>query len=334
MAFDKNIRLKVVFASPGGATNIRALPSTGSQALRQISGNTAGGRCTGQVIQTSEGIWLQITLYNGVYSEYHKTMTQVGYIMAQYATLSAQQMQEGSLTKQEVQAMINQAVSDMRRTASNLEIAAKKIKTLPENQRVFYQRQWDSLKANYDSTVQLFMHNNDLVKVQHSSSSISGTDAVGIIPIIIIVVVVIIAAASITYMATRPAYESSGINLKASDDLNEALRLLDQAHPGENRSADVKEDLEKQLDNAYEAGKDDGGGGIPWPYVIGAGVVLFFVSRFGQNVTRAAGERVVQYVRPKTEQVSGTRSRRPSVPPRSVSYRAAARVRGKKKKRR
>lgn len=75
---------------------------------------------------------------------------------------------------------------------------------------------------------------------------------IGWIQILVIVIAIIIGAASAAavYYATKPDYEDSKRDLKISSDLEKALSTLT---PRERQN--VETDLEKQVDDAYNAGK-------------------------------------------------------------------------------
>lgn len=87
-------------------------------------------------------------------------------------------------------------------------------------------------------------------------SSISGCSTIGAAPIVIAAVVGIVAVAGVTayaiYQNLKPQYDASVTDLKQSDALKKALSSLTEGEKNE-----VVEDLEKQIDDAYNKGKSD-----------------------------------------------------------------------------
>jgi hypothetical protein len=313
--YDKSIVLHVVHAKPNSALNVRAVPTTIAQTLRQVSANTPAGRCTGAVLTQPDGDWLQITMYSPVYSTLQKKVTTTGYVRRDVVRLSDQPMTSATWSKEEAQAAANQIVADLRSTAVNLQSAANKIKTLTGDEKIKWLAKWNEIRLSYDLAVACFTKNPQLFQVQ-TKNAVSGADGVGIIPLIVVLVVVIVgaAAATATYYAMKPSYESSGINLKRSDELAEALRLYEEKNPG--GSEVIEKQLEEQLDNAYEAGVDKGNdekGGLGWGYVLAIGATIFFLSKTGKATTSAAGERFVNYIRPKSETAPTVTGSRKSV---------------------
>lgn len=86
-------------------------------------------------------------------------------------------------------------------------------------------------------------------------SSISGC-SIGAAPIVVAAIVGIAAVAGVTayaiYQNLKPQYDASVTDLKQSDALKKALSSLNEVEKNE-----VVEDLEKQIDDAYNKGKSD-----------------------------------------------------------------------------
>lgn len=87
---------------------------------------------------------------------------------------------------------------------------------------------------------------------------LSWIGAIGVAPAVVAAIVVAITAvagvsAYAVYQSLKPKYDSSVTDLKQSDKLKAALESLTAADRNE-----VVEDLEKQIDDAYNQGKSDG----------------------------------------------------------------------------
>lgn len=86
-------------------------------------------------------------------------------------------------------------------------------------------------------------------------SSISGC-SIGAAPVVVAAIVGIAAVAGVTayaiYQKLKPQYDASVTDLKQSDALKKALSSLTEGEKNE-----VVEDLEKQIDDAYNKGKSD-----------------------------------------------------------------------------
>lgn len=89
-------------------------------------------------------------------------------------------------------------------------------------------------------------------------SLLASIGGIGVAPVVVAAIVVAITAvagvsAYAVYQSLKPKYDSSVTDLKQSDKLKAALESLTAAERNE-----VVEDLEKQIDDAYNAGKSDG----------------------------------------------------------------------------
>ena len=89
-------------------------------------------------------------------------------------------------------------------------------------------------------------------------SLLASIGGIGVAPVVVAAIVVAITAvagvsAYAVYQSLKPKYDSSVTDLKQSDKLKAALESLTAAERNE-----VVEDLEKQIDDAYNQGKSDG----------------------------------------------------------------------------
>lgn len=114
-----------------------------------------------------------------------------------------------------------------------------------------------------------------------------GLGAVPIVPIAIGGVVGVVATVSL-YFAFRPKYSESTKDLRISSELKSAL---DEVSPATQQK--IKDNLEKQIDKAFQAGRNQGGISavmnlIKWVAIAGVGIYIFL--RFFPELKKTVDE--------------------------------------------
>jgi hypothetical protein len=132
---------------------------------------------------------------------------------------------------------------------------------------------WESgIKKGYDKLINWF------------KSLVSGTNTVGALPAIIIGVVVGAGLAVGGYFIFKPKYDESTVDLKISSELEGLLAKTDPA-----TATKIKNNLENQIDTAYNQGKTDGTFGGISKILLPIGLLVggyFLFSTFIRTETR------------------------------------------------
>ena len=266
MATDNTITGKIIRATTD-EVNVRKLPSTTSDLCAQFNKNEQIGRATGNISNMSDGKWIQLTLIKPVGN------ITTAYVKEEFngETLVTWFTSPSPTAENNAQAIINATILNDKKTYSNLADAYRYYQTLkkydiPVPEKYIKQftdcyislqgRQQQMLKMPYikcstgrlsDDKVASGM--NQLVVNARGFSGINN-DEIGDVILTIIIVAILIGAAVGAYYAFKPCFDDSKVDLKVSDLLQKALNTLT---PSEQK--EVKEDLQKQLDDANKSGK-------------------------------------------------------------------------------
>jgi hypothetical protein len=294
MSTDNTKAGKIVIAATT-EVNVRSLPNISADVLFTKNTGQALGRASGQYLNMADGKWWQINLYAtikgkkvGYVKEVFDGETLVKFSDADSSPVAEKDAQKladeivvtdkktfetliriSKLYKQLKAKGIKPSADQFNKFKSVYEALAarqEKLKKLPNTKyKMATLVAQDSIKAMdemYSTSAGHNLHGigNDQslpyiqTKYGIPFAKYKHVDGIGWVQIvgIIIVLVVVIAGATMAYYALKPEYDASKQNLIISEDLERALRTLDP----ETRQK-VIDDLEKQKDDAYNAGKSD-----------------------------------------------------------------------------
>ncbi len=256
--FDSKYTNKSVY--PNGKTvNVRLKPTTTSDIIETYNGYV--GRTTGAYLKMSDGIWFLVNLANNIKHPFIKQ----GYVRADVITFK--EPSNDTVTLNKAQDMLNKLVESDKQVYTTLIKLAPTVKRLRQTGAIDANtlHLYKSLCSRLYSRQQAFI---DTKLVQYKKGDLKGYDqekkdlaelyeAIGIIPIvvgIIIGVIVAASAATICYYAFKPNYEDSKADFVLSKELDTTLKKkLTQAEYDQ-----LKKEGEKNVDDAYNAGKNKG----------------------------------------------------------------------------
>jgi hypothetical protein len=280
--FNKN-SINLIAAPKGDSLNYRSAPNTTASVLHNSKKGFSAGRTSGDFYGMPDGIWWAVVLNsNG----------QTAYVREDVTTF-IKPSSNPTITDTQAQGIVNDLVkSDVEifhaLLRCNALITAAKNKNLNVTA---LQTQYTTLLTRLNArqskikTSKLLSYKTGLKKGYESLSegfvkgmttpAYYGGIIYGIGSVAAVVIGAIIGAGLAVgiYYAFKPSYSESQADLKVSSDLEKALSTLtpDEANK-------VKADLEKQIDDAYNAGSTDGTFGgimkIAKPVLIGVGGFL------------------------------------------------------------
>ncbi len=262
MAVKRNTKIKGLIAvAKGTGLNIRAGTSTGTRILFTARGNQVAGTCTGQYFKKKDGIWIVLILPREIGN------LKLGMVRIDVTRLLS--TSESNKIQDKGKKLLNNLVSNnleiydqLTRTGAVLDnFEGRGIKVSK------YKKTWQSLlKRLQDREKKL--KNSRLLKTKEKLNTAATKVwqswkyyvlttgrifGVGAIPAIVIGVIIGGGLAVTAYIVFKPDYDESKTDLKISVDLDRALKSLDPK-----TAQAVKENLEKQVDDAFNKGKTQG----------------------------------------------------------------------------
>lgn len=267
MAYNKDIAGKII-AAVDGVVIVRTLPALNSVELLRVKKGVAIGRASGTHFTMSDGLWYQVNLNalsGGKTSGYVKAF----YNGAPNVEISGAPAASPA-AEQSAQALADDIIKMDRLTFENLVKSYKHCQAIQKNGK----------KPPADILKKMAEVYNSLGDRQEKLKNMSGTSyrtaalkdqqasagmysmlsnarsirGVGWIQLVVILVVFIIGAASAVavYYSIKPDYTDAKADLKISTDLEKALATLSPES-----AQNVRDNLEQQIDNAYNQGKTD-----------------------------------------------------------------------------
>lgn len=273
--------------------NVRAFPDTAAKTSNGLSNTlfTAKkgepvGRTSGDYYKINGYYWLVVNLYNHV--KFGTGTRSYGYVRSDVVDLFTPKVNTNG--EQNAQAMMNDLVlNDKKLYYSLLKIGylvdkakkqkknTSKIEAEITKLKKAYEARQAKIKANKSLTVKAWA-DDTLKKIK----SFFGIGELATLTVVAIGAVIVgVAVAATIYYTFKPDYETGKENLTTSKELEKALASLT---PEEAQK--VKNDLENQIDTAYNQGKTDQsfaslGGGLKTILLIGAGA--FAVMQLSKN---------------------------------------------------
>lgn len=266
MSFSQNYINKTVYPK-GSTVNVRVIPSTaasftsgGKQVnnlLTVVKQGTPVGRTSGSFFKMKDGDWLQVMFYAPVSNRSY------GYVRSDVVTLV--NPSDNKQAEQNGSQLINDLVANDIKVYQNLLFNSElieKMKAKGFDRLVTYEAKHEDLIKKYNER-QTAIKNSGLVKTNNWVSSkwqwlqkkwSALTSGVGVAPLVLVAIggAVGVVSAVLIYYAFKPRYDDSKIDLKESAELTKALQSLS---PEE--AATLRDNLEKQIDDAYNQGKKD-----------------------------------------------------------------------------
>ena len=284
-------------APKGTSLNYRQKPTTTSRVLHNVKKGKFAARTTGDYFDMPDGRWWRILMNNSSFTEAY---------VRQDVTLFVTPKTNPNITEAQAQQLINDLVKSDIAVFDNLLISGnilKKLDTAGKNVDS-YKKIYDELTTRHSyrqkkiKESKLLKWKTGLKKWQSKALSllknweisynkpkmpslIKGIGSISVTAIVIGAVIGVGLTVAI-YFAFRPTYTESQTDLKLSTDLQKALQNLSPE-----AAQAVKNDLEKQIDDAYNYGQRQGtfsgAGKIIKPLVIGVlaywGVTKFLESQ-------------------------------------------------------
>ncbi|MEI6122283.1 MAG: hypothetical protein WCQ95_01510 [Bacteroidota bacterium] len=271
MAQEANYQNKIVTAVDS-IVNVRKIPSFTSAKITSIKSGTIIGRSSGTTFNMDGDKWIQVNLTLPVGE--NKT----GYVAELYQGKENVRLSDpgaSPVAEQNAQKLIDDIVATDKQTYATLLACYNKIVALSKKNIAIPLDLQLKLCATYVSlsnrqkkireNVNLKVttgHAKDEVAGKNIASYINETRGGGgvmgigelatILVLVIIALIATAATAATLYYIFKPNYSESTRDLKVSKELQKALDTLSP----EDQKA-VKEDLEKQIDDANRAGKND-----------------------------------------------------------------------------
>lgn len=236
----------------GSAANVRSKPSVkGTLLLRVLKGNNVG-ISTGNFTETpGEGIWFEVTTEKGT-----------GFVQGKIVKLYKPSDKEANdLVSKLVESdkkvfesllRVSPIIANLKKQGKNTSAYDKQFKALSDRlsarQKAIKESKvvsWKAgLKKGYDKMISWF---------KSLYSSISGIGEPISLTVTIIISAVVGAGLAVTaYFLFKPKYSESQTDLKISSELESLLSKTDPE-----TAAQIKTDLETQIDTAYNQGKTD-----------------------------------------------------------------------------
>ncbi|MCK9618648.1 MAG: hypothetical protein M0R21_12530 [Lentimicrobiaceae bacterium] len=245
----------------GTSVNIRKEASTDSQVIAVIAQEVTAGRTSGFYENKNDGLWYEINLQEP------KSGLNVGFVREDVVKLI--ESKENTVAQDNAQQLVNSILKNDLEIFKTLVRCANIIIALDKNNIDTTKHKKVLKYLSYSlGTRQGYLINSGLAVSYKTGYPKAYTDlingykkivesltGIGIIPVLVIIVVFAIGAATAVgaYYAFRPRYDESKKDLKISNELEKALSTLS---PSE--AEKVKNELEKQIDNAYNSGKEQG----------------------------------------------------------------------------
>lgn len=276
MAFDNTKVNKILTTADAGAVNIRETPSFNAPVLVKVAVGQPGGRSTGQYLQMSDGNWFQVNLYKpvngktyGYAPEFYKGKKNISFTEPnsnnnQQAENNAQKLVDDvvSTDKKVYEGIYRSYIKMLSLQNKGVTIPLQLQAKLASVYITLRDRQDKMLKSGYiesykTGTPEKYVSyktslNNAMIAHMNNGHFMRGIGVIPVIAWIIIAAVVGASSAAVAYYAFKPNYEDSKRDLKIIDELEKALNTLT---PEEKEK--VVDNLEKQVDDAYNAGKTD-----------------------------------------------------------------------------
>lgn len=255
--------INLVTGPKGDSLNYRSEPTTSAKILVTKQKGTSAGRTTGNYTNMPDGKWYQVVLNppsnaiawvrsdvtglwtptsNSLVSDADATSLvdklvkaddEIFHSLIRSGVIVATNKQKGKNVSS-----VEKQIADLTARLNRRQDKIKTSKIL----------KWKTgIKAGYD-------------KAWAWTKKILGISGIGAVPVVVVVVAALAGAglATAAYFAFKPDYDESTVDLKVSKDLEE---LLNKADP--QTAQEIKANLEKQVDDAYNRGKTDGSfGGI------------------------------------------------------------------------
>lgn len=281
--FSRN-KVNLVIYPRGSSLNYREKPTTASRVLYNSKKNVSFGRTTGTWVKMSDGIWYQ-TVLNGV--------DKIAWVREDVIKLE-KPTKDLDKSKAEVQSIVNKLVQNDIKVHESLLRSSALIESLKKQGRSFsiYEKQfkelWDRMESRQDAiknsravrwkegVKNWYNQFTGFVKNIFKRSSVGSVSGASII----IGVVVIALLNGAAWLIFRPKYINSTKDLKISGELES---LLNQANPL--MAERIKEDLERQIDQAFQTGVSRGefGGSLKMIKNLAIGVGTFLVLDWGMR---------------------------------------------------
>jgi hypothetical protein len=265
-------RNKIVTAS-GTDMNVREKPTTNSAVLKNFKAKTPAGRSTGEALQMKDGLWVQVKFYTAVNGK------EFGYVRSDVAKFADVPPASGDGV-----ALINNIISKDADTY-HTSLRAKELINRLKQKGVNTSKQEKELAAIVKSlnARQQKIKNSDLLKTQTGIQK--GYEwlikKLGIgepISLVVgcVIAVSLIGTAVLVYNYFQPDEKPAGADWTKVRNLEKALQNLS---PSE--AAELKEDIDTQVKEAYEDGFKDAkgdflGGSIKNILLIGGGAFLAY----------------------------------------------------------
>ncbi len=289
----KSDRINKAAVPKGTSLNYREKPTTSSKILHTSQAGKFAGRTTGDYLDQSDGRWWQVIL----------TGTNALAWVREDVTSFQKPPSDPALNEKDVQGIVDKLVNNdievyhsLLRSSALLKDAAAKGKDVSSFQKAHAQlnarleaRQdkiknskllsWkEGIKKGYENLKKSYI--NYVTSPEYHAAAMMNVYGIGSITGVVIGAVIGAGLIVGAYFAFKPKYDESTADLKISKDLEAALATLTPE-----KAAEVKADLEKQIDTAYNQGKTDQfiSTNLKW---IGFAALGFFGISFLMNQSR------------------------------------------------
>jgi len=243
------------------SVNVRKSASTTADILINVKKGSYVGRCSGFYIDQTDGRWIEVNLQTPINNIY------IGFVRDD--VISYHTPADNNVANSNAQDLINSFLKNeleifkslVRSANIIISLDQKGVNTTASKQKLKYliyrlgQRQNLLLNSGLAKSYKTGYPKKYAKLIEGYKSIVESITGIGVIPIIIIIIVFAIGAASAVacYYAFRPRYDESKVDLKVCKDLEDALSKMDPV-----KANKIKESLETQIDDAYNAGKTSG----------------------------------------------------------------------------
>lgn len=255
--FDENYRYLEIFAA-GNNVNIRSGPGTDSPVIATVlkKGNLVG-ETTGAYLNMPDGRWIQ-TMFNKKY----------GYVRQDVVTLAKRTAKDSLSIVQKLVENDKLVYESLQRSDVLLQVGKAKGLITPAHQKTFdtllnrLTARQNAIKTStvikWQAGVNKAMEEAKKAIINASQNDplmhipIGGTENISGWPAIVIGVAAGAGLSAAAYFVFKPKYDESTVDLKISRDFEALLKKTDPE-----TAKKITDDLEKQIDTAYNQGKKD-----------------------------------------------------------------------------
>lgn len=273
----------------GTSVNVRKTPTTAGVILSVVSAGNKAGSTTGNILNMSDGIWIQLDNGGYVREDVVKTEAAKANPTLNDAKDIITKLVDSDKKVFDILAKINVFIALTKSKGTNTASFDQQFvilsNRLTARQNAIKNSTVLKWEAGLKAATKKLLESNANITTQYNGDAGMFMSGIGALPVAIIVGVIFGAGlAASAYFIFKPKYSESSADLKLSADLENALSKVDPA-----TAAKIKADLEKQIDTAYNQGNTDGTFGNMFTmlkYVAVAGLAYWGITSLSKHSSK------------------------------------------------